>query len=104
MSTRTEITNAHEELIRLLGIRYADIRPDNYMLAPTFPHALPSLPSPSTKRTYKIRIVDFEHAIRTNHHPDNVLLTRVMRDSMRELMFCMPSTADTHQSYRPPTE
>lgn len=43
-----------------------DIRYNNILRAPQFSQALPSLPSPVTKRTYEWRMVDFEMAIKCN--------------------------------------
>ena len=89
--------DAHEELIRLLGIRYDDWRPNNYLLAPRSPPGLPSLASPLHKRTYRLRVIDFEHAERSNLHPDHILMYEMKGHTKEVSIFVPDEYTSEHQ-------
>ena len=67
----------YRELTRL-AVDHVDIRYENVLLAPPSPPGLEGKCSPKLGRPYRFRLVDFEHAVRTNR------LT--LRDDVKEEM------------------
>ena len=55
----------YRELTRL-AVDHVDIRYENVLLAPPSPPGLEGKCSPKLGRPYRFRLVDFEHAVRTN--------------------------------------
>lgn len=63
---REDLFAAYTELARLGVDMTLDMKSNSVLLAPQSPPGLPSLPSPFTKLTYNLRIIDLDKALKTD--------------------------------------
>ncbi|KZV85876.1 hypothetical protein EXIGLDRAFT_236230 [Exidia glandulosa HHB12029] len=62
---REDIYAAYKEIALLSVDMSRDVKYNNILMAPESPPGLPSLPSPFTGLTHKLRVIDFELAMKT---------------------------------------